>query len=378
LHAFGAGNDGGGLWSSVSLDKKGNLYGATSGGGDYGYGTVFKLTLGANGNWAETILHSFKNGDPLGSEPNGGLIQNEAGNWYGTANRDGAHHAGTVFELTHGSGGWTVSVLYAFGDQSGDSGFPTAGLVMDKAGNLYGTAPNGGDVFELTRSYGGWNETVLHRFGIRKGDGAAPFAGLILDASGSLYGTTLGGGMGCAGEGCGTVFELTPTSSGGWKELVLHRFDNNGKDGATPGNGALMMDGSGNLYGTTEVGGAGRWGTVFKLTSAAGGRWKETILYGFKDDASGGFPAAGVIMDKAGNLYGTTVYGGSTSCGCGVIYKLAPGPNGKWIYTVLHTFVGNDGAVPEGNLILDNKGNLYGGTLLGGTAGNGVIFEITP
>jgi len=161
-------------------------------------------------------------------------------------------------------------------------------------------------------------------------------------------------------------------------ENLLHSFDNNGTDGYTPGNGALIMDGSGSLYGTTEVGGSTRWGTVFRLTPGTDGHWKETILHGFKNGPSGGYPSGGVVMDKAGNLYGTASDGGDPTCGCGVIYKVSPGPTGKWKYTVLHTFYGYDGAIPVGNLVLDKAGNLYGGTVLGGTTGNGVIFELTP
>jgi uncharacterized repeat protein (TIGR03803 family) len=244
---------------------------------------------------------------------------------------------------------------------------------MDNAGNLYGT---GHAVFELLPGSDGWGEEVLHHFcswsNCRDGDG--PFAGLILDGSGNLFGTTEDGGGNCGA--CGVVFELTPTSGGGWKETVLHAFDNNGKDGYTPGDGALLMDGSGNLYGTTEVGGC-CGGTVFKMTPGSKGHWTETILYNFKPGASGWFPTAGVVMDKAGNLYGTTDDGGTSSCDCGLVYKLAPA-NGKWTYTVLHRFSGADGAVPAGNLTLDDKGNLYGGTVLGGGTGNGVIFELTP
>src|SRR5208337_3980851 len=360
LHAFGEGTDGGGLWSSVTLDKKGNLYGATSGGGKHGYGIVFKLTPHTDGRWAETVLHSFKNGDPDGSEPNGGLIQDALGNWYGTTNRDGAYHGGTVFELTPGLRGWTVGVLYAFGEQGGDGYAPTAGLVMDGSGNLYGTAPDPwSTAFELTPGPDGWDETIMHHFGVKKGDGAGPYAGLILDAAGNLYGTTRGGGS----YTVGSVYELYHTSDG-WREAVLHSFNNNGEDGYTPGWGALLMDSLGRLYGTTEVGGVPGYGTVFKLTKLADGRWKETILYNFKNGPTGWGPGAGVVMDKSGNLYGTTIYGGSV--GCGVVYKLAPDPKGKWIYTVLHTFMGYDGAQPDANLILDDKGNLYGTTATGG------------
>jgi len=374
LHAFGKGNDGGGLWNSVTFDKRGNLYGATSGGGAYGYGIVFKLTRHTDGKWTETILHSFKNGDPDGSEPNGGLLQDALGSWYGTTSRDGPYHVGTAFQLAHEPDGWTVNVIYPFGEQSNDGEFPTAGLVMDKSGDLYGTAPYGGSTaFELKLGPDGWHETVLHRFGIRKGDGAAPFAGLIVDRLGNLYGTTEAGGIGCAGEGCGTVYEIEHAATG-WHEKVLHYFDNNGRDGVTPGWGALIMDAKGRLYGTTAGGGC-CGGVVFKLTPSPDGCWKETILHQFKGGAGGFEAGAGVVTDKAGNLYGTTIYGGTC---CGVVYKLAPGSNGKWTYTVLHTFNGYDGAQPDANLILDHKGNLYGTTATGGANGAGVVFELTP
>jgi uncharacterized repeat protein (TIGR03803 family) len=249
---------------------------------------------------------------------------------------------------------------------------------MDNTGNLYGTAPYGGSTaFELTHGSGGWNEIVIHRFGVDKGDGAGPYAGLILDSAGNLYGTTYAGGTGCAGDGCGTVYELTPVSGGGWKETVLHAFNNNGKDGYAPGNQPLALDHAGNLYGTTETGGC-CGGTVFKLTPGSKGRWKETIIHNFRPGADGSFAGAGVVMDRAGSLYGTTDDGGDPNCGCGVIYKLSQNKKGKWAYTVLYRFNGTEGAIPAGNLTLDKKGNLYGGTVLGGTTGNGVIFELTP
>jgi uncharacterized repeat protein (TIGR03803 family) len=376
LHAFGKGKDGGGLWTSVSLDKKGSLYGATSGGGPGGYGIVFKLTPHQNGTWTETTLHSFKNGDPDGSEPNGSLIQDAQGNWYGTTSRDGVYHGGTAFELTHGAGGWTFKAIYAFGEQNGDGGGPTAGLVMDKSGNLYGTTPRGGPTlggaaFKLAPGSGGWQETLIDTFS-KKNDGGGPFAGLILDNTGNLYGTTEGGGS----HTYGTVYEVQHTSAG-WKERVLHSFPAFTGDGEIPGVGALTADGSGALYGTTAGGGC-CGGIVFKLTPDTDGHWKEAILYGFRGGASGFEPGAGVVMDKAGNLYGTTIAGGSSQCGCGVVYKLAPGAKGKWTYTVLHTFTGNDGAQPDANLILDSKGTLYGTTATGGANGAGVVFEITP
>jgi uncharacterized repeat protein (TIGR03803 family) len=318
-------------------------------------------------------VYSFQGTDD-GSDPLGSVIFDASGNLYGTASEGGAYNRGTVFELKPGADGWTETTLYSFCALPGceDGGSPEAGLTIDAKGDLYGTAAV---AFELSPGSGGWTETVLHQFGVKRGDGSDPFAGLIRDVAGNLYGTTLGGGNQCGSASCGTVYELTPLTGGGWKETVLFRF--NGKDGQWPGNGALFMDGSGNLYGTTTNGGS-YGGVVFKLTPNGSGHWKESTLYEFQGGAKGWLPYAGVVMDKSGNLYGTTDGGGNSS-GCGVIYKLAPQPKGKWEYTVLYTFSGgSDGCIPAGNLVLDKKGNLYGGTILGGATGNGVIFELTP
>ena len=246
---------------------------------------------------------------------------------------------------------------------------------MDNAGNLYGT---GGSAYELSPGPKGWKLIILHEFKGKHGDGSDPYAGLILDPAGNLYGTTAGGGSSRCGGGCGTAYQLTPSSGGKWKETILHRF-NASNDGAFPGLGALVLDGAGNLYGTTSVGGATGYGTVFRLAPSGNGHWTETILYDIPGGASGAEPGAGVVMDRAGKLFGTTTAGGDPNCGCGVIFELAPSStNGKWTYTVLHRFTGYDGAQPDANLILDDKGNLYGTTATGGAGGYGVAFEITP
>jgi uncharacterized repeat protein (TIGR03803 family) len=383
LHHFN-GTDGVGPYGGVVLDAIGNLYGASGNGGDgscrYGCGLVFEMMPRSGNNWTFGALYDFTGGAD-GAYPNGGLILDASGDVYATTTSGGAHKAGTAFELSPGSDGWTLTTLYAFCPKvgCGDGGGTETGLTRDRTGNLYGVKPYGasgnhGAVFELTPGSGGWREKLLHRFGLKKGDGEDPYAGLILNPSGSLYGTTNGGGNPCGGPSCGTVYELTPLPGGGWKEAVLHRF--NGRDGQWPGSGALFMDGSGGLYGTTTNGGS-YGGVVFKLTPKGNGRWKDTTLYEFQGGASGWLPGAGVVMDKAGNLYGTTDGGGSS--GCGVLYRLAPSARGKWTYRVLHTFgQGSDGCEPEGNLTIDSKGNLYGGAVLGGEYGYGVVFELTP
>jgi len=370
LHAFGNGQDGAGTWGSLLLDKKGNVYGTTSGGGLYGYGTVFELTPKSNGKWSEIILHSFDLNGQDGFESHGSLTF-AAGNLFGTTTGGGAYNYGTVFELTPGSGGWAETVLYSFGSHQNDGFEPYAGVVLGPAGDLFGTTPHDpGNVFELTPGSDGWTESVIDDFS-KHDDGNGPFAGLIVDAAGNLYGTTEYGGV----HNLGVVYSLKSAGDGSWKERILHDFCAKGppncQDGARPGVGALTMDISGNVYGTTAGGDC--CGTVFRLTQA-NGRWKETILYDFKGGASGYEPGAGVVRDTAGNLYGTTVYGGSC---CGVVFKLSPKENGKWKYTLLHTFTGYDGAQPDANLILDEKGNLYGTAATGGAYDDGVVFEVT-
>jgi len=373
LHAFGAGKDGAGLWSSVLFDRKGNLYGTTSGGGSHGVGTVFKLTPHADGKWTETLLHNFNGND--GGGVFGGLVFGAAGDLYGTTQVGGGSYTyGTVFEMKPSSNGWTFSVIHRFGQKDPANG-PYGGVVMDQPGNLYGV---GGWAFELSPGSEGWKESLLHAFDCQHGDGCGALARPIPDAAGNLYGTTEHGGNQRCGGGCGTVYEVQHMTDGTWKETLLHDFYTFRGDGAGPGVGALVIDSAGNLYGSTDGGGSTGYGTVFKLTPGTDGHWKETILHNFAGDANGGFAAAGVVRDQAGNLYGTTIAGGSAQCGCGVVYKLAPAGNGKWKYTVLHRFTGYDGAEPDANLILDRKGNIYGTTATGGAGGFGVAFEITP
>src|SRR5271166_2619484 len=382
LHSFTGGFDGDGN-TGVIVDHSGNVYGTSLGGGGShncgqgGCGVVFGLTQRKGGTWAFSTLYSFTAGSD-GAGPNSPLALDASGNLYGTTGSGGRRGGGTVFELTRGPGGWTQTVLYSFCDQDACVGLPQAGVVMDPAGNLYGTTPklpHGGAVFALVPKSGRWEETMLHAFGIKKGDGVAPYAGPILDAAGNLYGTTLGGGLQCGSSTCGTVYELTPLAGGGWKETILRRF--NGRDGQWPGGGALFMDGTGALYGTTENGGT-YGGVVFKLTPQGNGHWKESTVYAFQGGSKGWLPGSGVVMDKAGNLYGITDGGGGPN-GCGGLYKLAPAGKDNWKYSVLHRFGRlHDGCVPAGNLAIDQKGNLYGGTVLGGVNGYGVVFELTP
>lgn len=345
------------------------------------------------------ILHIFTG--PDGENPTSTLIADKAGNLYGTTEYSGADgFYGTVFELSpNGSGGqWTENTLYVFSN-TGDGARPTAGLLMDSAGNLYGTtsgylADVYGNVFELsppTNAGDPWTEKVLYTFQGAGSDGAYPFGGLIADSAGNLYGTTQT-----------SVFELSPptTSGGSWSFTQLHEFKCCTPDGWSAQSG-LVRDSQGNLYGTTEWGGFYETdycaylgcGTVFEVSPPAqpSEPWNEHVLYQFKSDIAGysdGFnPFGGLVFDKKGNLYGNTFSGGSL--GGGTVFELSPRAKAgaPWKETILHAFnYANDGAVPVGSLIFDKTGNLYGTTEFGGipcisngeTYGCGTIFELSP
>jgi uncharacterized repeat protein (TIGR03803 family) len=387
LHKFN-GKDGQSPIGSLIFDAAENLYGTTQIGGKYSNcyfgtcGTVFELTPNVGGTWNEHVLHNFNGTD--GTAPLGELIFDSAGNLYGTANRGGDDGYGTVFELTPQAGGaWTESVLYTFKGQDGM--WPSGGLIFDASGNLYGTTTWGcgmGCVFELTpNSNGYWTETILYGFGCCGGPtgGYPNGTTLIFDAAGNIYGTTeYGGKSGCNPGGCyglGVVYELSPKGDGTWTQKVLHKFTG-GKDGSSPTD-ALVFDAAGNLYGTTNFGGKyNQNGNVFQLTPNADGTWTEHVLHQFTGGKDGGAPFAGVTFDKAGNLYGTARKGGTA--GYGVVYKMTPNSNGGWSYRVLHAFLDQPGANPWSGIILDSAGNLYGTTGGDGTKTFGSVFEITP
>jgi uncharacterized repeat protein (TIGR03803 family) len=377
------GTDGANSFSGLVFDPAGNLYGTTQQGGNTGYGTVFKLTRGSNGTWTETVLHNFHGPNGLdrgGLEPSAALVFDLAGNLYGTTLAGGVHGFGVVFKLSPGANGnWTETVLHAFNGE--DGGRPAAPLIFDKAGNLYGTStgapPRLGNVFELSPgSDGAWTEAVLYTFNGE--DGGGSYGGLIFDTAGNLYGTSETGG---AYKYFGLVFKLTPGGNGKWRETVLHSFSSANGDGAYPASG-LLLDAAGNLFGTAYGGGLPNCefgcGNVFELTPGAG-TWSETILHEFSGGADGAAPLAAFAADAAGNLYSTTAFGGNPVCdaGCGVVFKLTAGANGKWSETVLNSFDGSGGATPWSNVILDGAGSLYGTTSDGGNNGNGVVYEVT-
>jgi uncharacterized repeat protein (TIGR03803 family) len=385
LHNFGAaGFAAGGNYplGGLIFDNAGNLYGTTQGGGTYNGGTVYEFTPNGSGGGTEKVLYNFNINAKDGYGPEAGLVFDGAGNLYGTTNVGGTHGVGTVYELSPNSdGSWTEEILHNF--SGADGGYPTACVILDAAGNLYGTASQGGGynagvVFELKHGAGGvWGYKVLYNFSGTQGtDGAYPIGGLIWDAAGNLYGTTQDGGTYNGGRG--TVFELHPRGGGSWGESIQHNFGN-GQDGEYPQT-SLMFDSAGNLYGTTYEGGARLNGTVFKMTPTGGGSWSETVLYNFNDSSldEGVFVSSGVMMDSAGNLYGETAQG-SGSTYYGSVFELTPGAGGAWTETQLGTFFKQTlGNGPQGGLVFDSAGNLYGTTQFGGPGGGGTLFEVTP
>jgi uncharacterized repeat protein (TIGR03803 family) len=382
LFSFGGTTDFDGCRPDAALiaDAAGNLYGTTSLGGEYGIGTIFQLIPGSSG-WTEKILYSFGSYDTDGFRPEGTLVFDSSGNLYGTTYGGGIYNSGTVFELRHTpTGAWHETLLYSF-QGSGDVVFVSGNLALDSSGNLYGTTALGGDyagtVFELpSLGDGKWNEKFIYTFDANGAEGTNPNS-VILDSAGNLYGTTSTGG---AHDG-GNVFRLSPTSEGRWEWGDLYSFVQNSEPV-----GSLAFDSAGNLYGVTSQDGLGYFGgSTFELTPVAND-WTESALYRFGPRLGGDNPQAGVTVDAAGNVYGTTYYGGTGSCRggdsntCGTVFELTPAGGGGFAETVLHNFDdnGQDGFYPDGSLLLDGAGNLYGTTQAGGTGSCGTVFEITP
>ena len=352
LYTFTGTTDGGTPDAGLLRDPSGNLYGTTFSGGANASGTVFELdTTGT-----ETVLYSFTGGADGGS-PTARLARDPSGNLYGTTYHGGAYHSGVVFKLNTTG---TETVIDSI--KAGRDGGVFAGLHRSGTGNLFGTTCAGGtfrlgSVFMLNPA---GTETVLYSF-MGQADGNCPLSDLFRDPAHTLYGTTSEGGT----SGLGTVYMLTKAG----QKTVLHNFTG-GTDGAYPQvYGGLVQDPAGIFYGTTLAGGASKQGIIFSIDAAG----TETILYTFTGGADGGYPYAGLVRDKKGNLYGTTFQGGAF--GSGTVFKLSP----TGTETVLHSFdYSNDGGYPMAGLVRDLSGNLYGTTSAGGTGNHGTIFKLKP
>lgn len=348
-----------GDWPLTALvqDKAGNLYGTTIYTGPGGDGVVFKL----NTSGAETVLHTFSGAD--GESPEAPLLRDSIGNLYGTASHGGAYNYGSVFKIDTAG---TETTVHSFTGGTSDGCFPAQGLVTDKSGNLYGTTSlcgtfGNGTVFKLDSA---GKRTILHSFAPNS---SLPQGGhLVADKSGNLFGVTYGGGSNACPNGCGVLYKLGTNG----KLTVLHRFAGGIKDGCWP-YGTVAMDEAGNLYGTTWSCGAPGNGIVWRVSTGG----KETILHSFAGGASDGCePYAGVVRDSHGNLYGTTM--GCGEHNWGTVFKLDSA--GK--ETLLHSFAGDaeDGAIPYGEVLRTSSGELFGTASSWGSGGLGTVWSYVP
>lgn len=363
LYTF-TGSDGSEPLAGLTMDSAGNLYGTTEYGGARSMGNVFKLTHKSTG-WIYTNLYDFQGGTD-GEYPEGKVVIAADGTLYGSTNQGGTqgcgygNGCGTIFRLqppvrtcptTECS--WNESVIYRF-DGTNGAGFPLGDIAIDRQGNIYGTASY---TYQLSPSNGVWTLTILS-------DEYYAAFGVVLDAAGNVYGADLD---------ANAVFELSPTSSG-WVGQVLYTLNQR-----IQGNGLTIpvFDQAGNLYGGASSAGPGGSGTIYQLSPSDGG-WTFNLLYGFRGHNNYGGPyESGLLVDPSGTVYGTTWYDGANNVGS--VFRLTP-TNGEWVYTDLYDFQlpSAGGCFPNDELVRDAAGNLYGTTSFCGSAGDGVVFEVTP
>ena len=382
IHNFTGGSDGASPIAGVTVDAFGSLSGTASAGGRRGFGDVFRIArVGSEWRFdlLYTFLGNYQND---GERPYSRVVVGPDGALYGTTfgggNGQGCperYGCGTVFRVSPRDRAtldpWQETMVYRFGYSTGSS--PGYGdLQFDAHGNLHGTTQNGGanlqgTVYQLAPNGSGWTENVVYSFA-GSPDGSAPLGGLLMDAAGNLYGTTSAGGIGNGG----TVYQLNPSNSG-WTESVLYDFQNS--SGGTYPAGNLARLSSGTLFGATQLGGANDGGAIFELNPSLGGNWNFSVLFDFDGPTTGGAWHT-LIADGAGNFYGTTSNDGPDQQGS--VFKLSFS-DGNWTYTTLHSFTGGiDGGMPFGTPALDSEGKLYGTASTGGAYGYGVVFEITP
>lgn len=392
LHTFTGGADGANPQDGLTMDGAGNLYGVAEFGGNVsscisgqqasGCGVVFKMKRSGS-SWTLAPLHTFAQDGTDGSYPWGRVVIGPDGALYGTTSGGGSSYLGTVFRLAPPATAcksalcpWDESILYSFVDANGAQPYDVGGLTFDASGNLYGTTTEGGSadrgvVFELSHTQGGWTDQTLYTFSLDETEWPGPPAGVVLDPQGNIYGTLNGG---CDPDCYGTIFQLSNSGSG-WTQNIIYAFNGNNGDGPYAG---LIRDAKGNLYGSCT--GSNEGGVpAFELSPSGGGFNYSVLTY-----ITGGLglgPEGNLVMDSAGNIYGTNFAGGPNFIGN--VFKLTPSESG-WTYTDLYDFNGiTDGGYPRSNVVLDANGNLYGTASACGryecTTGNyGVVWEITP
>jgi uncharacterized repeat protein (TIGR03803 family) len=376
LHNFDGPFEAGGIYPNGGLimDSAGNLYGTTANDSDdctdSGCGTVFELVLGTDGDYTEKVLHTFSGSGKNAWGPEAGVVMDASGNLYGTTVFGGSSGSGAAFKLTLIDGVWKESVIHNFAAYESDGEQPVESVALDSAGSVFGATENGGSdhagtIFEISpNGSGGYTEKTIHSF--KNTDGAHPTGNVIIDSAGNLY--TLTGIGGTIGEG--TLIELSPTTSGSWTEAVLYDFS------GSPGP-YLTADASGNFYGVAGGGNTDE-SFVWKLSPATGGAYTEQVLYNICTETGCpiGYGPIGVVLDAAGNIYGTNYGGGAYTYG--TAFELSPSVGGGYTATLLHSFGnGTDGAQPNGTLLYSG-GVLYGATTYGGKHGGGTIFQVTP